>query len=153
LANKIIATDQVYSAQELENLKALFEGIIPADPNGLFPSASDPIIFSDFLSASADQEQSVRAALGSLDDLSVSAYLELSEENREEVTQKFYRIRTPAVTVLLSLLVQSYYRDDRVMKAIGLEARAPHPKGFEIPQGDWDLLEPVKKRGKIYRDS
>jgi hypothetical protein len=38
------------------------------------------------------------------------------------------------------------------MRSLGMEPRPPWPKGFDVPQGDWFLLEPVCARGKIYRD-
>ena len=31
------------------------------------------------------------------------------------------------------------------------DARPPFPKGFDVEQGDWSLLDPVKRRGTIYR--
>ncbi|GIS18110.1 MAG: hypothetical protein CM15mP120_00260 [Pseudomonadota bacterium] len=30
--------------------------------------------------------------------------------------------------------------DDRVLGALGLEARAPFPKGHDVPAGEWDLM-------------
>jgi hypothetical protein len=39
-----------------------------------------------------------------------------------------------------------YYRDDRVMVSLGLEARPPFPKGYVLEQGDWSLLDPVRAR-------
>jgi hypothetical protein len=44
-----------------------------------------------------------------------------------------------------------YYRDDRVMLSLGQEPRAPFPKGHTVEQGDWSLLEPVKRRAPFYR--
>ena len=75
----------------------------------------------------------------------------MSEVDADRVTQQFYANRTGPVTTLLSLLTQCYFRDDRVLEAIGLEPRAPYPGGFEVENGDWELLEPVKSRGPIYR--
>ena len=49
--------------------------------------------------------------------------------------------------------VTCYYQDDRVLAAIGLEARPPFPKGYEVVAGDTDLLEPVRRRGSIVRDA
>jgi hypothetical protein len=39
------------------------------------------------------------------------------------------------------------------MRSLGMEARAPFPKGFEVPAGDYDLLDPVRARGPIWRDA
>ncbi len=45
------------------------------------------------------------------------------------------------------------YRDERVMRSLGMEPQPPFPKGFDLPQGDWSLLDPVRARGRIYRDA
>ena len=52
---------------------------------------------------------------------------------------------------LVSIIAQCYYRDDRVMRSLEMEPRSPFPQGFEVEQGDWSLLDPVKRRGRIYR--
>jgi hypothetical protein len=44
-----------------------------------------------------------------------------------------------------------YYRDDRVMRSLGQEPRAPFPKGHVVEQGDWSLLDPVRARPRMYR--
>jgi len=44
-----------------------------------------------------------------------------------------------------------YYKHPRVLAHYGLEARPPHPKGYEVPPTDWSLLDPVRKRGPIHR--
>ena len=45
-----------------------------------------------------------------------------------------------------------YYQQDAVLLAIGLEARAPFPRGYDVAAGDLSLLEPVRARAAIYRD-
>ena len=51
----------------------------------------------------------------------------------------------------MSLICQSYYRDPRVLESLGTPPRPPFPEGYEIQQGDWSLLDPVRARGPIYR--
>jgi hypothetical protein len=46
----------------------------------------------------------------------------------------------------------AYYQAPRVVEALGLEARPPHPKGYEVELGDLTLLDEVRRRGKLYRD-
>ena len=54
---------------------------------------------------------------------------------------------------LAGLVVACYYRDDRVMRSLGLEPRPPYPQGFEVEPGDYaSLLEPVRARGRLWRD-
>ena len=57
------------------------------------------------------------------------------------------------VLVLSSVILQCYYRDDRVMRSLGMEPRPPFPNGHEVEQGDWSLLDPVRKRPKLYREA
>lgn len=45
-----------------------------------------------------------------------------------------------------------YYQDPRVVEALGLEARPPHPEGYPLETGDLGLLDPVRARGRRYRD-
>jgi hypothetical protein len=64
-----------------------------------------------------------------------------------------WRRREPRFFAELSAYVlQCYYQNDRVLEAIGLEARPPFPLGYVVPEGDLTLLEPVMVRGKLYRD-
>jgi hypothetical protein len=37
------------------------------------------------------------------------------------------------------------------MQSLGMEVRPPFPKGFEVEQGDWSLLDPVRVRQPFYR--
>lgn len=50
------------------------------------------------------------------------------------------------------VILGAYYRDDRVLLALGLEARAPFPKGYVLEQGDWSLLDTVRRRPAFWRD-
>ena len=151
MSDKIIASEGRYSSEEVDVLKRLFDKIIPASADERFPSAADSQIFEDFLASSQQFRELISKAILLLQEFSGSDYCQLSEVDADNVTKQFYANRTGAVTTLLSLLTQCYYRDDRVLDAIGLEPRAPYPEGFEVEKGDWGLLDPVKSRGRIYR--
>jgi len=45
-----------------------------------------------------------------------------------------------------------YYQDPRVVEALGLEARPPHPEGYPLESGDLKLLDPVRARERLYRE-
>jgi len=53
---------------------------------------------------------------------------------------------------LLMLVYSGYYQEPRVVEALGMEARAPHPRGYEMEADDLSLLDPVRALGKRYRD-
>lgn len=53
------------------------------------------------------------------------------------------------------LLLQTYtvyYRHPRVLEALGLEGRPPHPEGYTLPPTDLSLLDPVRRRAPFYRE-
>jgi hypothetical protein len=45
-----------------------------------------------------------------------------------------------------------YYKHPRVLAHYGLKAGAPHPNGYDVAPTDLALLEPVRRRGAIYRE-
>ena len=49
------------------------------------------------------------------------------------------------------LVTQCYYRDDRVVRSLGMELRPPHPEGYAVDQGDWSVLDQVRKRQPFHR--
>jgi hypothetical protein len=53
----------------------------------------------------------------------------------------------------LFLVYSAYYTHPRVVEALGFEARAPHPRGYEMDTVDLaPLLAAVRRRGKMYRE-
>jgi hypothetical protein len=54
--------------------------------------------------------------------------------------------------VLVLHAYAAYYQHPRVLEALGLEPRPPHPAGYATVAGDLSLLEPVRRRGRTYRD-
>jgi hypothetical protein len=58
----------------------------------------------------------------------------------------------PMIAALGRAVLQCYYRDDRVVRALGLEPRAPFPRGHSVEQGDWSLLDAVRGRPRMWRD-
>jgi hypothetical protein len=67
------------------------------------------------------------------------------------VAQEFRSSGGAAAATLVRVVLQCYYRDDRVLRSLGLELRAPFPKGYVLPDGDWSLLDPVKARAGTLR--
>jgi hypothetical protein len=45
-----------------------------------------------------------------------------------------------------------YYQTPRVAEALGLESRPPHPQGYEMEPNDLSLLDPVRRRPKLFRN-
>lgn len=137
-----IATDNPFSKDEQETMQALAGLIIPASTEFHLPGADDPTIFANIVRAAADNVGPVQAGVRVAQAIGAPLDTAVSElEGRAELA--------PYVSVVM----QCYYQDDRVMESLGMEARPPFPKGFEVPEGDWSMLEAVQKRGKIWRDA
>ncbi|MCR9139914.1 MAG: gluconate 2-dehydrogenase subunit 3 family protein [Alphaproteobacteria bacterium] len=146
---------QQLSREETAILHAIAETVIPASHQYDLPSAGDAPIFSDILATSTKSRSELHTALSVLDDVAYqvagTGFAALTVTSRLPVGETFRKNHPQQAMVLETLIVQCYYRDDRVMRSLGMEARAPFPKGFVVEQGDWSLLDPVRKRNAFYR--
>jgi hypothetical protein len=144
--------DTGLSAGELADLKRMAGFMIPADGTFNVPGADDPLIFADIVSSLGIDREDVRAALASVRALAGSPLSDLADARAEEVTFQLLAHSARPVQALGRVVLAAYYRDDRVMRSIGREPRAPYPKGHTVPDGDWSLLEVVKARAPVWRD-
>src|SRR5262249_12112611 len=76
----------------------------------------------------------------------------LSRAERSALLAEFAAGDQLFMPALLFLAYSGYYQHPRVVEALGLEARPPHPKGYAMDAFDTTLLDPVRRRGKLYRD-
>ena len=76
----------------------------------------------------------------------------LDRDRREALINDYATSGGAAAASLGRVILGAYYRDDRVLLALGLEARAPFPKGYTLEQGDWSLLDAVRHRPPLWRD-
>jgi len=143
----------VLSADQRRSLRCLAETIIPASTEYDVPSAGDDAIFADILGSLGRDANHVMAVLLALDSLSGGIFADLRPQRRDVVAAQLRETGGPALMYLTRVILQCYYRDDRVMRSLGMEARPPFPNGFEVEQGDWSLLDRVRARPKLYRDA
>lgn len=54
---------------------------------------------------------------------------------------------------LVSLALQDYYESEPVLRAMGWRVEPPQPRGHALPPFDDALLDPVRRRGRIWRDA
>jgi hypothetical protein len=137
------------TAAQRETLRLVAGAIIPAVPARDMPGADDPVILDDIAASAGRDAQDLARAL---DLLSAAGQGDALQDTGEGTVLARFRTDHAALAGVLSLAIaQCYYRDTRVLLAIGMEPRPPFPKGYEVAQGDWSLLDPVRARGPIYR--
>lgn len=140
------------SADQCRSLRCLAEMIIPASAEYGVPAAADELIFADILRSIGRDAEHVATVLRRLDVLSGGVFAELDTGRRKDAAERLRAEGSESLMHTTRIILQCYYRDDRVMRSLGMEVRPPFPKGFEVEQGDWSLLEPVKTRAKMWRE-
>ena len=133
------------------DLCAIAGCIIPASMEYDVPGADDPRIQADIVATLGRDAPLVREALDLLARLAGAPFAGLDPARREAVAMALRAAGGPAVATLTRVVLQCYYRDDRVVRSLGLEPRPPYPKGHELPDGDWSLLDPVRARPPMWR--
>lgn len=143
---------QPLSAVEIDDLRAFAGMMIPASTAYGVPGADDPTIFADILANLGRDRDDVAQALQRLTALAGGvAFPDLSPERRQAVGEAFRAEGGSPLAAITRVVLLCYYRDDRVMSSLGQEPRPPFPKGHTVEQGDWSLLDPVKKRTPLWR--
>ncbi len=137
---------EMLTQTQRDDLKTVAAMIIPASDEYRVPGADDDMIQADILATLGRDTAKVRAALDQLARLAGKPLAALDAARREIVAQEFRATGGAAAATLVRVVLQCYYRDDRVLRSLGLELRAPFPKGYTLEQGDWSLLDPVKAR-------
>jgi hypothetical protein len=137
---------------ELRDLRRIAGLMVPASTEYGVPGADDSAIFADIVRSLGRDRDAVREALAMLREVPGGDFAGLDEAKAEAAAMLLLGREIPAVTALGRAVLQCYYRDDRVMRALGLEPRPPYPKGHLLEQGDWSLLDVVRGRPRMWRD-
>lgn len=146
-----MSEDKQLTGAQRDDLRTIAAMIVPASDEYQVPGADDPAIQADILATLGRDTRLVTAALDLLARLAGRPLAELDGARRDAVAQEFRKDGGAAAATLIRVVLQCYYRDDRVLRSLGLELRAPFPRGHVLPDGDWSLLDPVKARSGTLR--
>lgn len=141
----MIVEKSLTSAQR-DDLRVIAGMMIPESSEYKVPGADDAAIQGDILATLGRDTKMVAAALDHIARLAGGSLAKLDAARRDAVVQEFRASGGAPAATLARVILQCYYRDDRVLRSLGLELRAPFPKGHVLEQGDWSLLDPVKAR-------
>jgi hypothetical protein len=140
------------TAEETRELQLLAGLMVPASAEFGVPGADDPAIFADIVRSLGRDRDAVKAALARLRSTNGRPLGALAPGARQPAAIAFLDEGGAQVVALGRAVLQCYYRDDRVMRSIGREPRAPFPKGHQLEPGDWSLLDAVRGRPRMWRD-
>ena len=115
------------------------------------PGADDEAIFTEIVKSLGRDREDIGLALRRVAVLAGGALADLPAERRLVVANELRAEGGVPFAALTRVILLCYYRDDRVMRSLGQEPRPPFPKGHVVEQGDWSLLDAVKKRAPFYR--
>ncbi len=143
-----MSEEKLLSPVQRNDLRAIAAMIIPASSEYNVPGADDAAIQADIIATLGRDTTMVSAALDHLARLAGKPLAALDADRREAVAKEFRASGGAPAATLTRVVLQCYYRDDRVLRSLGLELRPPFPQGYVLEQGDWSLLDPVKKRAR-----
>jgi len=145
-------SEAALSPAESQSLHRIAGMMIPASQEYDIPGADDRLIFADIMGSLGRDLHDVRAALAVLAALAGGSFADIGETRAASLLEQFLASGGMPASVLGRVILQCYYRDDRVLRSLGLEARPPFPKGHTLEQGDWSLLDAVRTRPQLWRD-
>ena len=143
--------DPALTADELRSLRCLAGMMIPASTAHGVPGADDDTIFADIVDSLGRDAALVKQTLQHLDALVGGVFADADPARRQAAAAALRDAGGEPPMALTRVIAQCYYRDRRVMRSLGIEVRPPFPKGYEVAQGDWSLLDPVRTRAAFYR--
>ncbi|MBV8921476.1 hypothetical protein [Bradyrhizobium sp.] len=146
-----MSVEMILTPAQRDDLRVVAAMMIPASADHDVPGADDPDIQADILATLGRDTGAVAAALDHLARLAGKPLADLDDAARDAVAKEFRATGGAAAATLSRVVLQCYYRDDRVLRSLNLELRAPFPLGYTLEQGDWSLLDPVKARPPMWR--
>jgi hypothetical protein len=134
---------------------ALLDELIPARDASL-PGAGSLGVGKEIESKLGDATALVASGLAALDaqarERGAEDFAELPAEDRAPLVGEVASAHPGFIELLVFHAYTTYYQNPRVAVAIGLKPEPPYPGGYELELGDLGLLDPVRQRGKMYRN-
>lgn len=151
-------SDDGFTPNEIRALTYVLDEIIPPSADGRLPGAG-ALGLDEYLAAALRPLPALRAmvgqALAALEVLAIRrdprGLAALSREDREAALAELAASEHALPPILALHVYGGYYHHPRVMAALGLEPRAPHPHGYAMEPNDLTLLDAVRRRAALYR--
>ena len=147
-----------FAAAQRELLVSVLNRIVPAA--GAFPGAGDLGVAS-YLDRVVGQSTALRRlfaqGLVQITLMSQAQYAQpftmLLEEQRDAVLRQVETTASEFFEVLVTHTYSGYYSHPTIVRLLGMEGRPPQPRGHHLAPLDLSLLENIKQRQPIYRQT
>jgi hypothetical protein len=146
-----MSEEKALTPAQADDLRIIAGLLIPASEEFDVPGADDPAIQADIVATLGRDAALVAEALNMVARIAGAPLAGLDRPQRETVAIESRANGGAAVATLTRVVLQCYYRDDRVVRSLGLEPRPPFPRGHVLEDGDWSLLAPVRARPPFWR--
>lgn len=139
-------------------LAALLDELVPPRADAELPGAGS-LGLADAVDRAAAENPALASVLAEtlerLADLAQqhggAPFADLEPETRRVALDALAAQAPGCLPALCFLTYAAYYRDIRVLEALGHPPRAPYPLGYDVPPTDFSLLDPVRRRAPFYR--
>ena len=147
-----------FSAAQQQLLDGVLDGLIPPSADGRLPGAGriglvaaldEALKKAEALRPVIEQGlDTVAQIVGQGGDLAA-----MSPEERGQAMKDLESKDAGFLLTLIFLAYPAYYQHPKVLTALGLEPRPPHPEGYVMRPHDLSLLDPVRTRAKMFRET
>jgi len=136
-------------------LSKVLDALIPPHAERGLPGAGELGLAEEICERAGDLLPVLEPALDALEEVlgarSVPDFASLEEAEKRSLLEELAVAHPAFLPGLVFQAFSNYYQHPRVLRGLGLDARPPFPRGHDLEAGDPDLLEPVRRRGPIYR--
>jgi Gluconate 2-dehydrogenase subunit 3 len=146
-----------WSARQRATLDALLELMIPASADGRMPAAVGLGLLDALGSISTESHAALATGLDQLESAASTRlgkpFAGLDAAPALQLVDALRPGAAPFFALLTLHVVSRYYEHPQVLAALGIDPSPPWPRGHEVDDGDWSLLDPVRGRQNLYRQA
>lgn len=146
------------SEAQRKALNEALDELIPPSPDGKLPGAGE-IDLAAAVDAALVQNPGMRPVidqgLATLAEVARThgsdAFGAAAPQQRAAMMKEVETKDAGFILTLMFVAYAAYYQHPRVLAGLELEARPPHPQGYEMKPHDLTLLDAVRRRGPLFR--
>ena len=144
-----------FNEDQILDLNKILKTIIPPDQIKGLPGA-DEIKFIEFIEKFhpyfiEELSKELIAIQSSAERKYSRKIVDLNEAELFSFLSELKRANDSLLNEVTLLVYECYYQHQSVLEILNINGRAPFPQGHEVVKGDYELLGPVKKMNKIYK--